>query len=86
LLSCDFEIETSAWRAISACRRGNVQFVRSATGSVKSDATMLAAASLFTASRPGRSLAGKPSTPACANQLRQRRTRVPTRPAIDRQH
>jgi hypothetical protein len=74
LLSCDFEIETSAWRSISACSRGNVQFGRSATGSVKSDATTLAAASLFAASRPVRSLARKPSTPAWANQLRHRRT------------
>src|SRR5713101_2760603 len=74
LLSCDFEIETSACRAISACSRGNVQFARSATGAVNNDAATLAAASLFTASRPARSIARRPSIPASANQLRQRRT------------
>jgi hypothetical protein len=74
LLSCDFEIETSAWRAISTCSRGSVQFARSATGAVNKAAATLSAASLFTAARPSRSPARKPSTPSSANQLRQRRT------------
>lgn len=74
LLSCDFEMETSARRVISACRRGNVQFARSATGAVNTDAATPAAASLLTLSRPGRALARRPSTPLSANQLRHRRT------------
>lgn len=74
LLSCDFEIDISACRAISACSRGRVQFVRSATGAANNEATTLAAASLFTALRPDRSRARSPSTPDSANQLRQRRS------------
>jgi hypothetical protein len=74
LLSCDFEIEKSLCRAISACKRGNVQFGRSATGALSTAAATTAAASLFTASRPGCSPARRASTPPAANQLRHRRT------------
>jgi hypothetical protein len=85
LESCERLMLTPSQASISACRRGIVQFGRSATGSCSNGVTTRKAVSLFTGDGPGAMLARSASTPPAANALRHSRTvssRTPNASAI----
>jgi hypothetical protein len=93
-LSRDFEMRSPVRRSISSCRRGKVQFARSAISGVTTSSITDNAACVLVAARPGAVRAHNPATPLRPKIHRQCRTlsvrtpnaaaiRSPVQPATD---